>query len=191
MHQDNLKQKLIEHPSVENFFNYADFFRRLAQYKKALEITFDGLNEFPLSVKLKLLKAQIYFEMSDLSNSLETYQRIVEYTQNNPHAIKAIAQIQIEQKKFSEAKNTLKKLKEEDREDDAWVERMLNKINVSSQDISKIHSKTLAKLYQQQGFNQEAKSVYEEIGVDHKHDLGKVEKLKICLQRIQERRRSL
>ena len=72
-----------------------------------------------------------------------------------------------------------------------FVIALLNKINVSSQDMNRIHSKTLAKLYEQQGFSQEAKSVYEEIGSNHSQDLSKQEKLEICLSRIQERRRSL
>ncbi|HMQ11783.1 MAG TPA: tetratricopeptide repeat protein [Oligoflexia bacterium] len=190
-HQQRLRQTLINQPSVEAFYDYADSYRRLAQYQQALKIVVDGLGEFPLSVRLKLLKAQIYFEMSDLNNSLETYHTVVEYTQDNAHAIKAIAQIYIEQKKYAEAKAMLQKLKQEDKDEDAWVERMLNKINASSQDIGRIHSKTLAKLYEQQGFSQEAKNVYQEIGVNHNQDLSKLEKLEICLKRIQERRKSL
>lgn len=189
-HQQRLRQALINQPSVEAFYEYSDSYRRLAQYQQALKIVADGLGEFPLSVRLKLLKAQIYFEMSDLNNSLEMYHTVIEHTQDNAHAIKAIAQIYIEQKKYVEAKAMLEKLKEEDKAEDAWVERMVNKINISNQDIGHIHSKTLAKLYEQQGFSQKAKSVYEEMGDEHRQDLSHFEKLEICLKRIQERRRS-
>jgi len=112
---EKLERRWLENPLGLTFASLAEAYRKTGDHAKGLEILDLGLAQHPNYVPAHIVRGRCYLDAGDLAQAELAFGRVIELDQENPIALKSLADLAESEGRLPEAIGRLEALLEVDR----------------------------------------------------------------------------